>query len=56
MPPPESVQMVYLKNVLLQFIELKDKNRQVDLVSTLQRLLYLNDDEKKKWLQVIQSK
>lgn len=48
--------LVYLKNVLLQFMELKDKNLQMHLIPALKMLLELDSREEKKWVQVIQTR
>jgi hypothetical protein len=55
-PGGHSVDLVYLKNVLLQFLELKDKNQQRHLVPALKMLLDLDSKEERKWLQVVQSR
>lgn len=39
---PGSMDYVYLKNVLLQFLEQKDKNRQVQLIPVLGMLLHFD--------------
>lgn len=54
--PGGGVDLVYLKNVLLQFMELKDKNQQRQLVPALKMLLDLDGSEERKWLQVVQSR
>jgi hypothetical protein len=51
-----TVDLVYLKNVLLQFMELKDKNRQKDLIPALKMLLDLDSKEERKWIQVVQAR
>jgi hypothetical protein len=48
--------MTYLKNVLLQFMELKDKRQQLQLVPALKMLLNLDQREEQKWVSVVQSK
>ncbi|KAA8899009.1 GRIP domain-containing protein [Sphaerosporella brunnea] len=50
------VDMVYLKNVLLQFMELKDKNQQKQLIPALKMLLDLDSKEERKWMQVVQAR
>ncbi|KAF8537690.1 hypothetical protein BDD12DRAFT_794770 [Trichophaea hybrida] len=54
--PSVGVDLVYLKNVLLQFMELKDKNQQKQLVPALKMLLDLDSKEERKWLQVVQAR
>jgi hypothetical protein len=54
--PGGGVDLVYLKNVLLQFMELKDKNLQMHLIPALKMLLELDSREEKKWVQVIQTR
>lgn len=39
---PESMDFVYLKNVLLQFLEQKDKNHQKQLIPVLGMLLHFD--------------
>ena len=41
-PPPGSMDYVYLKNVLLQFLEQKDKKHQVQLIPVLGMLLHFD--------------
>lgn len=53
--PAPPVDLVYLKNVLLQFMELKDRNQKQQLVPALTMLLSLDQQEEKKWLNVIKS-
>ncbi|KAI5778948.1 hypothetical protein EDC01DRAFT_622206 [Geopyxis carbonaria] len=48
-----NIDLVYLKNVLLQFMELKDKNKQRQLVPALKMLLNLDKAEEQKWLGVV---
>lgn len=48
--------MTYLKNVLLQFMELRDRNQRSQLVPALSMLLGLDRHEQQKWLAVIQSR
>lgn len=45
-----NIDLVYLKNVLLQFMELKDKNKQRQLIPALKLLLDLDKGEEQKWL------
>lgn len=48
-----AVDLVYIKNVLLKFMELKDKNLRRDLVPTLKMLLDLDSKEERKWLEAV---
>ena len=41
-PPPGSMDFVYLKNVLLQFLEQKDRKHQVQLIPVLGMLLHFD--------------
>ena len=41
-PPPASMDFVYLKNVLLQFLEQKDRKHQVQLIPVLGMLLHFD--------------
>ncbi|KAL3417137.1 viral a-type inclusion protein repeat protein [Phlyctema vagabunda] len=45
--------LVYLKTVLLQFLEQKDKKRQADLVPVLGRLLSFDKKDEQKWISAI---
>ena len=47
---------MYLKNVLLQFMELRDKSKQRQLIPALKMLLELDSSEERKWLQVVQAR
>jgi hypothetical protein len=51
-----SIDLVYLKNVLLQFMELKDKTQQRQMVPALKMLLDLDNYEERKWLQVVEAR
>lgn len=50
------IDMTYLKNVLLQFMELRDKNQRTQLVPALAMLLNLDRKEEQKWMSVVQSR
>ena len=41
-PPPGTIDYVYLKNVLLQFLEQKDKKHRVQLIPVLGMLLHFD--------------
>ena len=45
--------LAYLKNVLLQFLEQRDKKLQTQLVPVLGMLLHFNREEEQKWSAVI---
>ena len=44
---------VYLKNVLLQFLEQKDKKHQQQLIPVLGMLLHFDRKDEQKWMSVI---
>lgn len=50
-----NIDLIYLKNVLLQFMELKDKTQKTQLVPALAMLLNLDRKEEQKWLSVVKS-
>ena len=50
-----SIDYVYLKNVLLQFLE-KDKARQMQLVPVLSMLLKFDQRDEQKWTAAIAAK
>lgn len=45
--------LVYLKNVLLQFLEQKDKKHQMQLVPVLGMLLHFDKKDEQKWMSAI---
>ncbi|KAI7291625.1 hypothetical protein KC315_g19637 [Hortaea werneckii] len=45
----ESIDYVYLKNVLLQFLEQKEKKHQMQLVPVLGMLLHFDKQDQQKW-------
>jgi hypothetical protein len=47
---------VYLKNVLLQFLEQRDKKHQMQLVPVLGMLLKFDKKDEMKWINAIGSK
>ncbi|KAI9661000.1 MAG: hypothetical protein M1821_009327 [Bathelium mastoideum] len=47
--PEGATDLAYLKNVLLQFLEQRDKKLQTQLVPVLGMLLHFNRDEEQKW-------
>ena len=48
--------LAYLKNVLLQFLEQRDKKLQTQLVPVLGMLLHFNREEEQKWSAAIAAK
>jgi GRIP domain len=48
--------MDYLKNVLLQFLEQKDKKTQLQLVPVLGMLLKFDKKDEQKWMAVVSAK
>jgi chromosome segregation ATPase len=55
-PGNQMVNMDYLKNVLLQFLEQKDKKTQLQLVPVLGMLLKFDKKDEQKWLAVVSAK
>ncbi|KAL9586341.1 MAG: hypothetical protein Q9212_000959 [Teloschistes hypoglaucus] len=51
-----SMDFVYLKNVLLQFLEQKDKNHQKQLIPVLGMLLHFDRKDEQRWMSAITSK
>lgn len=47
---------VYLKNVLLQFLEQRDKKHQMQLVPVLALLLHFDKKDEQKWMAAITTK
>ena len=47
---------VYLKNVLLQFLEQKDKKHQMQLIPVLGMLLRFDRKDEQKWMAAITTK
>ncbi|KAK4695401.1 hypothetical protein P7C71_g2343, partial [Lecanoromycetidae sp. Uapishka_2] len=54
--PPGAMDYVYLKNVLLQFLEQKDKKHQMQLVPVLGMLLHFDRKDEQKWMSAINTK
>ncbi len=50
------VDFVYLKNVLLQFLEQRDKKHQTQLVPVLGMLLHFDRKDEQKWMTAINAK
>ena len=51
-----STDYVYLKNVLLQFMETKEKKHQMQFVPVLRMLLRFTPEEEAKWQAVVSAK
>ncbi|KAK5276047.1 Golgin imh1, partial [Cryomyces antarcticus] len=51
--PAAPVDYVYLKNVLLQFLEQRDKRLQMQLVPVLGMLLHFDRKDEQKWMAAI---
>ncbi|KAL8729556.1 MAG: hypothetical protein Q9166_004636 [cf. Caloplaca sp. 2 TL-2023] len=51
-----SMDFVYLKNVLLQFLEQKDKNHQKQLIPVLGMLLHFDRKDEQRWMSAITTK
>jgi chromosome segregation ATPase len=51
--PQDGVDFVYLKNILLQFLEQKEKKHQMQLVPVLGMLLHFDRTEEQKWMAAI---
>ena len=47
---------VYLKNVLLQFLEQRDKKHQMQLVPVLGMLLHFDRQDEQKWVAAISAR
>lgn len=46
----------YLKNVLLQFLEQKDRNHQKQLIPVLAKLLHFDGKDEQKWMSAISAR
>ncbi|KAL8790560.1 MAG: hypothetical protein Q9195_006304 [Heterodermia aff. obscurata] len=55
-PAPGAMDYVYLKNVLLQFLEQKDKKHQMQLIPVLGMLLHFDRKDEQKWMSAISTK
>ncbi|EFR05447.1 viral A-type inclusion protein repeat protein [Nannizzia gypsea CBS 118893] len=53
---PTPIDYVYLKNVLLQFLEQKDRNHQKQLIPVLGMLLHFDPTDEQKWMSAITSR
>ncbi|KAK4619991.1 Autophagy-related protein 23 [Fulvia fulva] len=52
----QAVDSVYLKSVLLQFMEQKEKKHQLQLVPVLSQLLHMSKEDEQKWYAAVQAK
>ena len=52
----EAVDYVYLKNVLLQFLEQRDKKYQQQLIPVLGMLLHFDKKDEQKWMAAVSAK
>ncbi|KAL1998179.1 hypothetical protein VTN02DRAFT_6713, partial [Thermoascus thermophilus] len=55
-PTAPSIDYIYLKNVLLQFLEQKDKNHQKQLIPVLGMLLHFDGTDEQRWMSAIMSR
>ncbi|KAI9785412.1 MAG: hypothetical protein M1816_000427 [Peltula sp. TS41687] len=55
-PNPGSIDFVYLKNVLLQFLEQKDRRHQIQLIPVLGMLLNFDRKDEQRWMAAITTK
>ncbi|MCJ1356291.1 MAG: hypothetical protein MMC33_006285 [Icmadophila ericetorum] len=51
-----SIDYIYLKNILLQFLEQKDKKHQMQLIPVLGMLLHFDRKDEQKWMAAITTK
>lgn len=52
----ETIDYVYLKNVLLQFLEQRDKKYQQQLIPVLGMLLHFDKKDEQKWMAAVSAK
>jgi len=52
----DGIDYVYLKNILLQFLEQREKKHQMQLVPVLGMLLHFDRAEEQKWMAAISAK
>ena len=52
----EAIDYVYLKNVLLQFLEQRDKKYQQQLIPVLGMLLHFDKQDEQKWMAAVSAK
>ncbi|KAJ9292655.1 hypothetical protein DTO271G3_8548 [Paecilomyces variotii] len=55
-PGAPPIDYIYLKNVLLQFLEQKDKNYQKQLIPVLGMLLHFDRTDEQKWMSAVTSR
>lgn len=55
-PTTEGIDYVYLKNVLLQFLEQRDKKYQQQLIPVLGMLLHFDKKDEQKWMAAVSAK
>jgi hypothetical protein len=55
-PSPGTMDYIYLKNVLLQFLEQRDKKHQMQLIPVLGMLLHFDRKDEQKWMAAITTK
>ena len=55
-PSGEVIDFVYLKNVLLQFLEQRDKKYQQQLIPVLGMLLHFDKKDEQKWMAAVSAK
>jgi len=51
-----SIDYIYLKNVLLQFLEQKDKAYQRQLIPVLGMLLHFDRNDEQKWISAVNTR
>lgn len=54
--PASAIDYIYLKNVLLQFLEQRDKNYQKQLIPVLGMLLHFDRTDEQKWMSAVLSR
>jgi hypothetical protein len=52
----DAIDYVYLKNVLLQFLEQRDKKYQQQLIPVLGMLLHFDKKDEQKWMAAVSAK
>ncbi|KAI9808080.1 MAG: hypothetical protein M1826_004357 [Phylliscum demangeonii] len=55
-PAADAIDFVYLKNVLLQFLEQRDRRHQMQLIPVLAMLLHFDGKDEQKWMSAITAK
>lgn len=55
-PSAGTMDYIYLKNVLLQFLEQKDKKHQMQLIPVLGMLLHFDRKDEQKWMAALTTK